>query len=337
MGSRTESWKQEQIDGMLPFFSYIGFKSTKEWKEEIVFFDSVKATTNSLKNAVFPDGTPAQLSAKRDPREDFANWLINRENPWFARNIVNRICYWLLGRGIIHEPDDIRSDNPPENPELLALLEKELVDSNYDLKHIYRTILNSKTYQLSFIPADDNPDAVSNFACHPLRRLDAEVLIDALCQLTGTKESYSSKIPEPFTFIPDDQRSIALPDGSITSPFLDMFGRPSRDTGLSSERNGDPSSEQLLHMRNSSHVWTKLIKSGRIRNLLRPKKKRNASGNRMRGTVSNIYLTVLSRKPTDRESAILRAYMQSDETSGRDALLDLIWALINSAEFLYQH
>ncbi len=123
-------------------------------------------------------------------------------NPWFARNIVNRIWAWLLGRGIIDKPDDIRPDNPAVNPELLAYLEKELVKSKYDLRHIYRLILNSSIYQQSSIPQSKSPEAEKLFACYPVRRLDAEVLIDALDWIGGTGESYSSPIPEPFTYIP---------------------------------------------------------------------------------------------------------------------------------------
>ena len=168
---------------MAAFFSRVGYKETAEWKEEIVYFDLTKATPQT---AVFPDGKPARLTADRDPREVFTNWLLAPGNPWFARNIVNRVWYWLLGRGMVQEPDDIRPDNPPANPELLAFLERELVSARYDLKRIYRLILASQVYQLSSIPA--------NFACYPLRRLDAEVLIDAVCQVTGTAEEYSSAI-----------------------------------------------------------------------------------------------------------------------------------------------
>jgi hypothetical protein len=185
MGVRAENWPKEKLAGMAGFFSRIGYKSTAEWKEEIVYFDPNKPVPASL---VFPDGTPAKLSADQDPREVFANWLIEAKNPWFARNIVNRLWAWLEGRGIIHEPDDIRPDNPPSNPELLAYLEKELVANKYDLKQIYRLILNSKTYQLSSIARSKDPLAEANFACYPLRRLDAEVLIDAICQITGTTE-----------------------------------------------------------------------------------------------------------------------------------------------------
>ena len=208
------------------------------------------------------------IPADQDPREVFADWLMAADNPWFSRAIVNRIWSWLMGRGIIHEPDDIRPDNPPVNPELLAYLETELVKSKYDFKHIYRLILNSRTYQQSSIARSDNPKAEAMFACYPVRRLEAEVLIDALCRITGTRESYSSPIPEPFTFIPDEQRSIELADGSITSPFLEMFGRPSRDTGLESERNNATTETQRLHMLNSSHIQNKIQNSGKLRTLV---------------------------------------------------------------------
>ena len=277
------------------------------------------------------------------------------KNPWFTRNIVNRVWSWLLGRGIIHEPDDMRPDNPPSNPELLAYLEKELVGAKYDLKHIYRLILNSKTYQLSSVPKSDKPEAAANFAQYPLRRLEAEVLIDALNQITGTTEQYSSPIPEPFTFIPEGQRSIALPDGSITSPFLEQFGRPSRDTGLESERSNRPTADQRLHLLNSSHIQRKIENSPLLQALFasaapKPSGKFNKSGKAGKfgkpevssgakqpgEVVTALYLTILSRFPTDEELKTVAEYAQS-ASSKREAAVDLAWALINSAEFLYRH
>ena len=333
MGVRAENWPEDRLSGMGAFFSQVGYKPTGEWKEEIVFFDSSKPAPGSAAGtpaAVFPDGTPASLSPDQDPREVFADWLIAPGNPWFARNIVNRTWYWLLGRGIIHEPDDVRPDNPPSNAELLTLLERELIAAQYDLKHVYRLILNSNTYQLSSIPGTDHPEAEAHFAYYPLRRLDAEVLIDALCQITGTTEEYSSPIPEPFTFVPENQRSIALADGSITSSFLEMFGRPSRDTGLESERNNRPTAAQRLHLLNSSHIRRKIEDSRKLRSLIR-------SGRNPRETVDNLYLTVLSRFPTDEELEILKEYSASGEVNGQEVLSDLTWALVNSAEFLYRH
>ncbi|MBC8870031.1 MAG: DUF1553 domain-containing protein [Planctomycetes bacterium] len=331
MGSRAENWPEDRLPGMAAFFSQIGYKQTGEWKEEIVFFDALKAADSDQISTILPDGTRVQLPPDKDPREVFADWMIAPGNEYFAGNIVNRIWYWLLGRGIVHEPDDIRPDNPPANPELLAYLEKELVDAQYDLKHIYRLILNSKTYQLSSIPRTDHPEAEAHFAYYPLRRLDAEVLIDALCQITGTTEEYSSPIPEPFTFIPENQRSIALPDGSITSSFLEMFGRPPRDTGFVSERNNRSTAGQRLHMLNSSHIREKIERSGRLRLLMQSSRRNPLKA------VTGLYLTILSRPPTEEELKIVRDYSQSGAVTGQEALADLTWALINSAEFLYRH
>lgn len=327
MGTRADKWPQDRLAGMAAFFAKIGYKSTAEWKEEIVFFDP--ASTNSAAAPVFPDGTAARLSAEQDPREVFADWLIDSKNPWFTRNIANRVWSWLLGRGIIDEPDDIRPDNPPSNAELLAYLERELVNCHYDLKPLYRLILNSVTYQLSSIPGPDSPEAVAQFARYPLRRLEAEVLIDALCQITGTTENYSSAIPEPFTFIPEDERSIALPDGSITSPFLELFGRPPRDTGLEGERNNRPTAAQSLHLLNSSHIQRKIEQSKKLQYFL-------TSKDNSRELIAGLYLMILSRYPTEAELKSVGTYFQS-ASSRRDAGVDLAWALINSAEFLYRH
>jgi hypothetical protein len=252
------------------------------------------------------------------------------KNPWFARNIVNRAWFWLLGRGIIQEPDDIRPDNPPVNPELLAYLEKEFIASHYDMKHLYRLILTSQTYQLSSIPRSTKPEAAANFAFYPVRQLDAEVLSDALCEITGTTEKYSSSIPEPFTFIPEKERSIALPDGSITSSFLEMFGRPSRDTGLESERNNVPTASQRLHLLNSSHVQRKIEQSEKFKYLLK-------TLNNPRDVVTGFYLAILSRFPTENELQIAAGHFPTDGTDNRAAALDVAWALINSKEFLYRH
>jgi hypothetical protein len=332
MGVRADKWPKERLEGMAAFFSQISYKSTKEWKEEIVLFDPSKATTKSGApvTAVFPDGKSVRLPPGRDPREVFADWLIKPENPWFARNIVNRIWSWLLGRGIIHEPDDIRPDNPPQNPALLTLLERELVAARYDLKHIYRLILNSSTYQLSPIPRSNHPEAAANFAHYLLRRLEAEVLIDAINQVTGATEQYSSAIPEPFTFIPEEQRSIHLADGSITSPFLEMFGRPARDTGLESERSNRPTAAQRLHLLNSTHIQRKIEQSQWILALSR-------FGRRPQEVVDEIYLRLLSRLPTDEERKVVEAYAPSSGSLPRTAVVDLVWALMNSAEFLYRH
>jgi len=343
MGSRLDSWPEEQQADLARFFSRIGFKKTGEWKEEIVYFDldseaqakdakkkKGKKPAKGFVALTFPDGTTIEAPVTTDPREVFADWLITPDNPWLARAVVNRVWFWLQGRGIVHEPDDLRPDNPPSNPALLAYLAQELVDSGWDLKHLYRLILTSETYQLSSIPRSDHPEAEACFAYYPVRRLDAEVLIDALCQITGTNEEYSSPIPEPFTFIPEDARSIELADGSITSSFLELFGRPPRDTGLESERNNHSTATQRLHLLNSSHVRDKILAGKKLQNLLKRAKE-------PRKAVTAAYLTILSRPPTRLELGAIADYMKSDDAKGAQGAEDVVWALFNSAEFLYRH
>lgn len=345
MGARTDAWPTNTLADMAVFFSQISYKPTREWKEEVVFWDPDKgsapaaASTNAPAapprpkpaSAVLPDKTRVKLPPDRDPRELFADWLISPKNPWFTAAICNRMWSWLQGRGIIHEPDDIRPNNPPSNPALLAYLQKEFVRSGYDMKHVMRLILNSRVYQLSsVVPASKVKPGEALFAYYPIRRLDAEVLIDAINKVTGTTDLYTSAIPEPFTFIPANKPAIALPDGSITSSFLELFGRPARATGMESERVNKPLPPQCMHLLNSSHIQRKLEEGPAMKLLLNPNRK-------PREVVEELYLTILSRFPTAAEADRFEAYTKSGVVKGREAGVDLAWALINSDEFLYRH
>lgn len=409
MGTRTDNWPKEKLEGMAAFFSQVGYKPSREWKEEIVFWDPLKlgtmgtnappaAVTNAvpasvtntppaktvtqfgvgraeitalgaatpkppgkapapaLKPApqkpsapaiviplspvpavtmpptigVFPDGTKVRLTVDKDPREVFADWLITPRNPWFTRNIANRLWAWLLGRGIIHEPDDIRDNNPPSNPALLSYLEKEMITGNYDMKRMYRLILNSKTYQFSSMPRPNVPLAEARFGIYGMRRLEAEVLIDAVNKITGATDLYTSPIPEPFTYIPQDKPAVALADGSITSPFLALFGRSARATGMENERINKPVPPQWMHMLNSSHIYKKLDQGPKIRALFDPKKKQEQ-------IVEDLYLTILSRFPTEDEVKNIQTYGRTGGPKRREDWIDIIWSLINSIEFQYRH
>ncbi len=324
-GMRAEHWPPERLAGLAGFFTAVRYKATGEWKEEIVFFDS-GAPADPAREPIFPDGTPASLAPRQDPREVLADWMLQPKHPWFARALANRSWSWFFGRGIVDAPDDLRPDNPPVNPALLDYLEHELIDSHYDLKNLFRLILNSQTYQRSSLPMDPSPEAAANFAYYPVRRLEADVLADALNQFTGGTDSYVSAIPEPFTFVPADIRSIALPDGSITGGLLETFGRSPRDTGLAAERDNAINATQRLHLLNSTHVLRKLEQGSAMRQLLKP----DAYGGEP--VVNRLYLTVLSRRPTQAEWA--RA---TKPDAGYTMLPDLAWALINSPEFLYRH
>jgi hypothetical protein len=333
MGARAESWPTNRLAGMTAFFSQIGYKPTGEWKEEHVFWDPLGASTipgNSAPGraaiaaigsnvvtqasepvptnvatpvAVFPDGTKATLTLDRDPREVFADWLITPRNPWFTRSIVNRVWAWLLGRGIIQEPDDIRDDNPPANPAVLAFLEQQMIADRYDLKRLYRWILNSQTYQLSSITCARAPQAEAGYAGYTVRRLDAEVLIDAINKITGGSDLYTSAIPEPFTYIPKGVPAVAIPDGSITSPFLALFGRSARATGMESERDNKPTPAQWLYLLNSNELQRKLEQGTNLQAII--------SGTRKPPQIiEDLYLTILSRLPTADEIKAIDGYSQ---------------------------
>ncbi|MFZ4396483.1 MAG: DUF1553 domain-containing protein, partial [Kiritimatiellia bacterium] len=327
MGTRVNQWPAERLTNTAVFFSPISFKATSEWKEEIVYLDPMKSLPGK---ATLPDGTVVTLTPGVDARRVFVDWLVAPNNPWYSRAIVNRIWYWLLGRGIVHEPDDLRANNPPANAELLAYLEKELVSSDWDLRHIYRLILNSQIYQLSSLPRSRNVPAAINFSSYPLRRLDAEVLIDIICQVTGTTERYVSAVPEPFTYIPEDMHTICLSDGNSSSSFLELFGRPARETGLVSERNNTINAGQHLHLLNSTHIHNKIAHGPALAKLASDNK-------RPPEIVKALYLTILSRYPTESEIQAITTYRDTSGLNGRDLLTDLAWAMINSEEFLNRH
>ncbi len=341
MGCRIDAWPSEQQDQLADFFSDIRYNKTGEWKEEIVYADLFSLSTNRrTETLTLPDGVSVNVPLHLDARAAFADWLTAPENPWFARNAVNRIWYQLFGTGLIQQPDDIRPDNPPVNEALLALLEREFIQSGYNFRHIYRIILNSATYQRSSIPETNTPEAERLFGHYPLHRVDAETLIDALCRITGTTEQYWSMIPEPFSFMPVEDGSVSLADGSITSPFLEKFGRPSRDTGLASERINEISASQMLHLLNSSHVRDKLEGTSGANASLGQRGRRNrssTSANRFNGNIEDLYYGILSRPPTDEELSVIRDYAQNAEAEGAEVGIDMVWALINSPEFLFKH
>lgn len=362
MGTRIEQWPPERREQMAIFFSQVGYKPTSEWKEEIVFWDPLKIREvpgavapgvdsvagavqvsnqipqnlpeprplNGPIEATFPDGTTTVIPPDRDPREVFADWLIRPDNPWFVRAIVNRTWAWIMGRGIIHEPDDIRDDNPPSIPELLAYLEQEFVASGYDLRHLKRLIFTSATYQLTSIPRVDSPEARASFAYYPLRRLEAEVLIDAVNTITGSFDLYTSPVPEPFTYIPTGMPATAIADGSVTDSFLTLFGRSARATGMESERVNELGALQWLHMLNSVHIHNKLQTGPRLGALV-------SAGGDPRRIAESLYLTILSRFPTELELQAIDEYAKLGVARGRDLWIDVAWALINSPEFLLRH
>lgn len=199
------------------------------------------------------------------------------------------------------------------------------------MRKLLRLILYSQVYQLSSLPQSTDPRAAAMFASYPVRRLEAEVLLDALCLLTGTVEGYNSPIPEPFTNIPASARSVDLADGSITSSFLEMFGRSQRDSGRFTERNNRISDSQRLHLLNSSQVQTKIERSWRLKKLTETHRKDPSA------LVRAVWVAVLSRPPLPAELQEAMAHVTESKLGLKPATDDLVWALVNSKEFLYRH
>ncbi len=330
----TESWTVKDDLALAAFFSRIRYKSTLEWKEEIVYADVRVSLRDPKSRAVvtpkFLAGPTAEVAKDEDPRARFAQWLTAPDNPWFARNVVNRIWFWMMGRGIVHEPDDMRATNPPENPELLDHLARELVTHNYDLQHIYRLILNSRTYQTSSVPNQWNAWDSRHFSHYPIHRLTAEQMLDAISQTTETSEKFNSIIPEPFSNWPAGTRAEQISDGNTACAFLDLFGRPGRDTPYESERSSEASLRQELYLLNSEQLAGKLSSSPSLKRIVTANPKDPE-------LVDELYLMTLSRFPSPDEKQKLVAYLAKDPKARPTAVQDVVWAVINTKEFLFNH
>jgi hypothetical protein len=333
-GHPTETWSLDDDLGFGAFFAQVSFKNTLEWKEEIVYPDPRHTLrhpkTRQVVKPKFLGGPAAEAGNEEDPRGKLADWLASPQNPWFGANIVNRIWFWLMGRGIVHEPDDLRPTNPPENPELLDYLQKELVSDNYDLKHVFRLILNSRVYQLSSKSNQWNANDKAHFSHYTVKRLTAEQMLDAVSQVTETYEKFRSIIPEPYSNWPAGYRATQLSDGNMECGFLDLFGRPPRDTPYEEERRSDASLRQELYLVNSEQMEAKVSGSPRFKRLL-------AANKGDAETVEELYLMTLSRFPSEQEKQTLVDYLAKHKSTRAQAVQDLAWAVMNAKEFIFNH
>jgi hypothetical protein len=244
------------------------------------------------------------------------------DNPFFAKALVNRMWGHFLGRGLYHEVDDLRDSNPPSNPELLEALAKDFIEHKFDVKHIIRTILNSRVYQLSAEPIDANKKDRQNFARYYGRRLIAEVFFDAVNQTAGTKANFSG--------VPADARAVDLPHEGFGSYFLDTFDRPRRVTGCECERSTGATLGQVLLLANSEEIESKLhAPDGRLARLLKAKKT-DAE------IIEELYLTAYARPPSKAEMEKTVAYV-GRQTDRQKALEDVLWVILNSKEFMFNH
>ena len=249
------------------------------------------------------------------------DWMAGPTNPYFAHALVNRYWSHFFGRGIVEPLDDLRVTNPPSNPELFDALAKSFIDSGYDLKALVRLMTTSRVYGLSSVPTATNVDDRQSFARHYPRRLGAEVLLDAISQVTA--------VPTAFAGLPAGTRAIDLPDEGVVSPFLDTFGRPKRDTACECERVGDASLSQSLMMLNSPDVQAKLSASGgRAEQLAKDKRPDLAK-------VVELFWDAFARAPSSGESATAMAHLGVDEAHKRQAFEDILWALLNAKEFQF--
>lgn len=331
-GMRLENFSPETANGIAALFSRIRYKSTYEWKEEIVYSDYMPEVVNGI----LPDGTPFTANTpEEEPRRIFARWLLDgKGSEYFCRAMTNRVWHWIFGRGIFPVADDLppeiggKGKNVPFSPELQKFLNAEFRRSNYSLRHLYRVIMNSAAFRASSL--SPQADQLKYFAAYPIRRLESEVLIDAIAQITGKYDSYMSVIPEPFTFLPPGSRAVDIADGSISTGVLDNFGRPPRDSGVLSERNTASTDSQSLYLMNSTALYQR--SSDYCRKLRRRFK------NQDHKIFEVIYLDLLSRYPSANEKQIFAAYRKALPREKRAfALQDTVWVILNSTEFLFHH
>ena len=336
-----ERWTQAEYYHMAAFFSQIGRKPTAIAGEDLIFHKRGTAQTEHRKTRVMlkPAGLgepPLDIAPDDDPRLALADWMAQKKNPFFAKALVNRYWKHFFKRGLIEPEDDLRDTNPPTNPELIDALAKHFTDTSFDLKSLVRVIAQSHTYQLSAMPNEHNAIDRQAFSHFYPKRMTAEVLLDSIDMVTASKTDFAD--------LPPGTRAISLPDNSYTkaSPFLKVFGRPDNTSVCECERVSSASLAQSLHLMNAADVKAKLTASGgRAEQLTQaeiPEPKR----------IRELYLAAFSREPTADEVQIAETHLLKpridatgkpldSQRSKRNGYEDLLWALLNTKEFLFNH
>lgn len=336
-----ERWTQGEYYHLAAFFSQIGRKPTAVAGEDLIFHKRGVAQTEHRKTREMlkPAGLgepPLDIPPDEDPRLALVDWMSRKTNPFFAKSLVNRYWKHFFKRGLVEPEDDLRDTNPPTNPELFDALAKHFTDSDYDLKSLVRTITQSQAYQLSAVPNADNGVDRQNYSHFYPKRMQAEVLLDSIDMLTGAKSDFAD--------LPPGTRAIALPDNSYNraSPFLKVFGRPDNASVCECERVQSASLAQSLHLMNAADMRAKLTASnGRAEHLTNagiPEPER----------IREVYLAAFSRDPTADEVRLAEAHVLKPRTDAegrpldsqqakRQGYEDLLWAILNTKEFLYNH
>ncbi len=345
-----EKWSQHDYYSLAAFFSRVGRTAGTGPGEDIIVHKPGRAQTKNIKTdkPVQPAGLgtePLKLRPVTDPRLELVRWMTQEENPFFAKSLVNRYWKHFFGRGIVDPEDDMRETNPPTHPELLNALAEHFVASGYDLKDLVRTITNSQVYQLSAIPNQHNSVDKQHYSRYYPKRLMAEVLYDSVHDLLGSQVQFNG--------LPLGTKAVELPDNSFNSShyFLTVFGRPDSSSSCECERSQDASLAQSLHLLNSKSIQEKLAaKTGRAAHMVQDATRTHEE------KISELYLMAFSRYPSSEELNTAMNYLNkkqltaatttaSDQKEGEDgaadpsriAYEDIIWALLNTKEFLFNH
>ena len=327
-----EIWAQEDFYSFAAYFSRVGNKGTGlsppiSGSEEVFYSTPGTSTlTHPRTGATLPPkplfGTAPSLDGETDPREALAAWITSKQNPFFAKVMVNRVWADLMGRGLVEPVDDLRATNPPTNPELLDALARDFQKADFDIKSLVRRITASHVYALSSIPGARNVQDTHHYSRHYRQRLRAEVMLDAICEITG--------IPESFSGMPPGSRAKELWTTRIGSLFLDAFGRPDPNQDPPCERTPDTTVVQSLHLMNSANLYKKVTSDKGWAAQLAGSKRTPEE------IVQQLYLAIYSRTPDSEERVIARGLFQKKGITRRQAAEDLMWALINTPEFVFK-
>ncbi len=328
-----ERWTQNQYYQLSAFFASVGMRPGFDSGEQIVYLKRQQARMKHPSDGreIAPEyllaaaGAPP-VGSMTDRRAELAAWLTSEKNPYFAKAIVNRLWSYFFGRGIIEPVDDIRASNPPVNAPLLDALERDFIEHGFDMRHIIRRIVSSRTYQASIEANEWNAQDETNFSRFLPRRLPAESLLDALAIATGSRPDFED-LPEGFTAqqLPDPHAGM---DSAGSTTFLDMFGRPERESSCECERRSDVSLPQAMSLINGPTLGEAVADpEGRIAKAL-------LAGTSDRDLVEELYLAALSRKPSAEELDQALTYLRAERGRASQAQ-DLLWALVNSNAFLF--
>ncbi|MSQ96518.1 MAG: DUF1553 domain-containing protein [Gemmataceae bacterium] len=332
-----EKWSQDDYWGMASFFAMVGRKpaanlgvivQNQNQARQIIFNKGTGTVINNRTNktAIMKalDGEPIVLALGEDPRHRLVDWMVDAKNPFFARAVANRYWAHFFSKGLVDPVDDMRVTNPPSNPELLDALAEELIKSKFSLKHLVKLMVKSNTYQLSAMPNEFNKNDKKAFARYYPRRMSAEVLYDAVSQVTSS--------PATFAGLPTDKyapnRAIMLPDESFPSYFLDVFGRPQRISACECERVSEANLAQVLHLLNSQEIQGKLTRGGGRADQLVKDPRPDAE------KVTEMFVWAFARQPSPGQMEVALANIEANGKNRQFAYENILWALINTKEFI---